>query len=837
MAAAMAATTAHRTRAPRRTSVFRGFLAGTRDASASLIEAMRSPLPLVIGVLLLGASLSRSGSWASAMMISCALLVVATLLRWRRVNGAALTLIAAALSTGVVVSATRPALVPRRREPTRAREVYGVLDRPCVTLGERQRCSVTEPDRTKVALQFTGARCDARAGDFVRATATLTPVQPALNDERLGPGAALVREGFSYRGESAACDVERRVGTPLALVRRAGAWLRATLDRGVTSAFDARSAARARALLFGDDDAIEGDVAQAFRSTGLSHLLAVSGAHVALVAAILGWMTRKLVVRLPFVAERGWVSRVEALLVLPAVTLFVCATGEAPSAVRALVMASLSILAGLTLRRADPMASLAASAWLTTLLVPGWREDIGWQLSIAASWALVSWRREPTKLDDHEYKPTFSRRSVMMVRGLFRWLVLALEGTLRVALITAPIVARASGRVPVTGLVANVVAAPVGEVLSLPLVLATALTGSVSARIAPILAKPASWTLHALFAIPTFAARWPLASVECWPPTDAQQIMWLAIVATALRSKRRALLVLGITLALLSTAVLEVVHRRDAQPTGRLRVTLIDVGQGDAILVDLPDGAAILVDAGGVIVGPDPGERMVLPALALRRRRKLAAVIASHPHPDHVNGLRAVLAWAQVEELWDTRQSERWTGGARWLEERERARARGVRVLGPESLCGPPRFFHGATLEVLAPCRRLDEDDSPNDGSFVLRLEYGRSSVLLPGDLETRGERELLPRLRPVTVLKLGHHGSRTSTHERWLRALAPRWAIVSAGHPSPFSHPHPSVLERLARASIPLRSTSDVGMIVVDLFRDGRWESRDATGVVVGDR
>jgi len=240
----------------------------------------------------------------------------------------------------------------------------------------------------------------------------------------------------------------------------------------------------------------------------------------------------------------------------------------------------------------------------------------------------------------------------------------------------------------------------------------------------------------------------------------------------------------------------------------------------------------MLIDAGGVVVGSDPGERVVLPLLAARRRRRLAVVVASHPHPDHVNGLGAVLRWARVDELWDTRQVEQWAQ-SRWLTARSTAESQGVRVRGPESLCGGERYFHGATLEVLAPCRALRERESPNDASFVLRLAFGASSVLLPGDLEAAGERALLARVRPVTALKLGHHGSRTSSTDVWLDALRPQIAIASAGHPSPFDHPHTVVLERLRRRSIPVRSTSAHGMITLELFRDGRWESRDETGVV----
>ena len=129
------------------------------------------------------------------------------------------------------------------------------------------------------------------------------------------------------------------------------------------------------------------------------------------------------------------------------------------------------------------------------------------------------------------------------------------------------------------------------------------------------------------------------------------------------------------------------------------------------------------------------------------------------------------------------------------------------------------------TVTVLAPCPTMDPAVAPNDASLVLRLDFGRASALLPGDLEAAGERGLLARLSPVTVLKVGHHGSRTSSTEAFLDALRPRVALVSSGHPSPFNHPHPAVVERFARRGIPLRRTDRAGQVAVSLRADGSFE------------
>ena len=184
-----------------------------------------------------------------------------------------------------------------------------------------------------------------------------------------------------------------------------------------------------------------------------------------------------------------------------------------------------------------------------------------------------------------------------------------------------------------------------------------------------------------------------------------------------------------------------------------------------------------------------------------------------------------MLSWARVEELWDTRQGEAWSTGGRYSAMREAAARWHVPVVGPERLCRPARPFHGVTLTVIAPCPRVDPTLPPNDASFVIRLDFGAASVLLPGDLERGGEVRVGARLGPVTLLKLGHHGSRTSSTEAFLDRVRPRIAIASAGHPSPFDHPHNEVLERFYSRRIPLWTTAAWGAVMATLRRDGSFE------------
>jgi competence protein ComEC len=252
-------------------------------------------------------------------------------------------------------------------------------------------------------------------------------------------------------------------------------------------------------------------------------------------------------------------------------------------------------------------------------------------------------------------------------------------------------------------------------------------------------------------------------------------------------------------------------------------VVFLDVGQGDAALIQTADGATMLIDAGGSMEGgPDPGAASVLPVLSALRITRLDVVVMSHPHPDHYGGLQAVLSALPVGELWDTGQAEaEGTQGAQRIV--ELALRLGVRVRRPRDLCRAPVSLGGARMAVLAPCPAFDEAYGANDNSFVLRLEHGQRSLLFTGDVETPAEARLVQQHGSALrsdVLKVAHHGSRTSSTAAFLAAVKPALAVVSAGRANGFGHPHAEVEARLVRAGRLLR-TDKVGGVRV--WSDGQ--------------
>jgi competence protein ComEC len=580
--------------------------------------------------------------------------------------------------------------------------------------------------------------------------------------------------------------------------------LRERLRREIASACGASSHTGAvlRALVLGERSGLVSDRRRIYATAGLSHLLAVSGLHLSLVAGLLFALTRAALQRSYWVAARWHPDAWASLVAIAAAIGYSTLTGWAPSTGRACVMACAIFVARLVGRPPDFIRPLALACVLLLVVNPRQLFLPGFQLSFMAVVGIALATRHPLA---RRWVPTLALGRALLALGVV---------SLGASLATAPLVLYHFGRVSLIGLALNLIAVPWVTYLLLP----AALLGSLMSLIVPqwgvALLRAAGRLAQVLDATARWAAELPFSAIDL--PVDALGVVGAVVLVAALlvaRGRWRSVAVCG---ALLLTGDL-IAGVGCGGPQPGVKLSFIDVGQGDSILVRFGDGATMLVDAGGSgWSGYDPGEQRVVPYLESLGVRELDYLVISHPDADHVGGARAVLGAFPVGEVWLC-----WHAGHNeWVERLRRwADSRAVPVRVPRSV-----RHGGATVRQLWPpagrpsC--ADPLSSTNDNSIVLQVKDAAGAVLLSGDIERDVEARLVSRgeLSRVTLLKVPHHGSNTSSTEQLLRRLRPSLAVVSCGSFNRFGFPHRAVVQRYRRLGIPLVRTDQLGTVSVRL-------------------
>ncbi len=571
----------------------------------------------------------------------------------------------------------------------------------------------------------------------------------------------------------------------------------------------------ARALILGDSEAVPPRVLRGLRRLGLAHLLSVSGLHVGLVAGIAlvagGLLPEGL---------RGRAA-IRRALALAAVLAYLLAVGPRPSLVRASLMLLLLALA-LTCQRPPSVANaLGLAAAGIALVRPASVSDLGFRLTVGATAGLIllgpllarAWL-EPGREKRGPDPGGAAGRAGRLRRALLH----ALAASAGAELGTLPWALPAFGLVSPAAPLINLVAVPWAGV-----VLAASFSWLALASVSPRLggaALPALDLLAAPFGWPAGLAPSPWASLPLalgpW-----QAALLAAALFAALRRPRRGL---PLVAAGLAWTVLGSAAPGSGGVAPSPRAVMIDVGQGDSIL--LRDGPeTLLVDGGGWRSGDIAG-RVLVPVLARMGLRRLDRVLLTHPDRDHCGGLVAVAGYLEVGEavtgpFWRRAPCARELVGLPGL--RHRVVAAGDRL--------EVGRWH---LRVLHPGRARDRGGAgdDNDASLVVSAEVFGRRLLLTGDVEAPAEAELVARFGTrgalaSDVLKVAHHGSRTSTTGRFLDAVGPRLALISAGRRNPYGHPAEEVLDRLRAHRVQVLRTDLDGMIVVDVPAPGRLHLR----------
>lgn len=574
-------------------------------------------------------------------------------------------------------------------------------------------------------------------------------------------------------------------------------------------------------ILLGDDSGMPAALEEAFRRTGMTHIIAISGFNIAVIIGLLDVTTAPLLPR-----------RTAAVAIMIAIAAYAVLVGASASVVRALLM-GIVYLTGLRLlgRSTLALAGLFTAAFLMTLIQPTTLWDVGFQLSFAATLGLVlyagPWSRRLSRGTSQFLTPNVQRR---VSRTLSELIVV----TLAAQVLTLPLLLYHFGRLSTAGLPANVLVLPVQPAVMTAGGL-TMLLGMIAPQLGQV-AGPVAWLfLDYTIDVIELLARMPGASVPFSLSAGGLVVVYVTIGLVTLaaaynKNRPRAAAAARVSLArlipalaALAIAALLLIAWVANRPDGRLHIAFLDVGQGDAILITTPNDRQLLIDGGR-------SPATTLDQLGRQMPfwdRSIDLVIATHPDADHVTGLVDVVQRYEVARLI--------TNGADAAGDTAYAALLAAAVaqdtpVHPAQIGEVIIFDDGVRLEILHTATEQTMSGSRNDGSVVARLTYGDLSVLLTGDAESEAEAALLATGRPLAavVLKAGHHGANTSSSAPFLRAVSPRFIVISAGRDNDYGHPHPDMLERAVAAGATILRTDEMG--TVELATDGEqmWWTAD---------
>ncbi len=515
-------------------------------------------------------------------------------------------------------------------------------------------------------------------------------------------------------------------------------------------------------LVVGDTTALTDEVREDFRVAGLTHLTAVSGANVSIVLGAVLLLVRAV----------GLGPRSGTVLAATALVAFVVVVRPSASVVRAAAMGSIGLLAFVTGRERQALPALCTAVGVLLVLMPDLAVDVGFALSVSATAALIV-----------AAPPVVTR---LVDRGWPRPVAEVTATSLVAFVATAPLVAGVNGTVSVVSVAANVLVAPVLA----PLTVLGSLV-AVAASVVPwpgeVLARGTGPFLWWLITVADRAASLPSAEFEVpdGPVGALVAAVLVAVVWSVARHRRVRITALVIAVAV-AAVWLPVRMLRPGWPGAEWVLVACDVGQGDALVLATGDGRAVVVDTGPE---PEPVDR----CLRRLRIRRVALLVVSHLHADHAGGVRGVLEGRSVETV-VVGPGAAGDGAAD--------------VLGPAIEIGVPVREVGAgavlragdlDIRVVGPGGR-GTGGSENDDSLVLAVDTVVGRVLLPGDAEEAALDALVRSGTDVRadVLKVPHHGSRT-TPARFLTAVRPSVALVSAGRDNLFGHPHPEIVSTLS--------------------------------------
>jgi competence protein ComEC len=709
-----------------------------------------------------------------------------------------------------------------------------------------------------------------RAGDRVEALVRARPPRNFLDPGAFDLKGYLAREGTDLTGTLRGAELLTLIDRPRPTFAHRLARARGDLLARIDTLFAAHPerAAVLRAMLLGDRSFVDSQVVLAFQKTAAYHVLVVAGLHVGALVVFLFWICRRL----------RFSMGATSLVTLLALAAYVGVVQDRPPILRAALMAAFYLCARPMFRRVELVNTVALAALALLFWKPSSLEDSSFELSFLAAGVIAGlalpWMERTSAAyrtglahlgdvtRDAAHPPKIVQFRIEMraashwlgVRvprwltpragsllstpiraGLRLWEIILLSAVIQWGMM--PLLAQDFHRVSLAGPLSNIPAVLLTGVI-VPLGFLTLAMTFLWSRLALVLAKALGVCAGWLLGTVVWFSHLPRVTYRIPGPPEWLEILFfaalicLAAAARASAAQRSSIFARrlpaprvrpeewGAALALGAFTILIATHPFPPNlERGKLEVTVLDVGQGDSIFTAFPDGRTMLIDGGGLAgsewaggyrTGIDVGEEVVSPYLWSRGLKRLDVVALTHAHHDHLDGLHAVLANFRVGELWIGRDEET-PAFENLLAE---ARARGVAIVHQTQ--GAQFDWDGAKGDVLWPPVEPSVTEASNDDSLVMRISDGSERFLLPGDAQQKVEDLLVAQHAPLdaTFLKVPHHGSKTSSTEGFVAAVAPQVAVVSVGEGNPFGHPVESVVERYARAGVRFLRTDRDGAV-----------------------
>lgn len=546
------------------------------------------------------------------------------------------------------------------------------------------------------------------------------------------------------------------------------------------------------AILLGDKDKLSEDIQESFKTSNLSHMLAVSGAHVSYIILGLTYVLQNSIIG----KKNGKIVCIFFLLVFMAITNFT------PSVTRACIMAVLTLFSGIIYRKSDVYTNISVAALITLIFNPYSLLDLGFQLSYGGTIGIIIF-----------IKRIQEKKSNSKVINYIKQMALV---SIYANIIIIPIMMYHFNTVSFTFIISNIMASPILGIIVITgfLFIIASITVKPLTRLIAIFIKP---ILSILIKISQICSKLPFSNILVVTPYMFNVISYYAIILYCIKSKKNNKCKIIICLLIVLILINFIIYIFPQ----KLRIFFIDVGQGDSTLIITPDKKTVLIDGGGSD-SFDVGEKVLLPYLLDRRILKIDYVLISHFDTDHCGGILTIMEKVKVKNIIISEQAEHSENYERFKKLMIHKKIRLIEVKKGDKI----KIGRYSEFKILFPTSRLLSENPLNNNSIVAQFNYNNFKMLFTGDIEKLAEQQILKAEKAeirADILKVAHHGSKTSSIPEFIKAVKPKIALIGVGKNNTFGHPNQQTIKNLENIKCRIYRTDLQGEIIIKIDQKGR--------------